>query len=159
MKKIIGILIALMLCLLVVGCSDNSASTTTTNLAAPTTTIKTVTTTLATTTTKPLAAVPTSADVRLLGKNGFDPETVTIKAGGSVTWIVVDTESTKTTEEINPGLESLNKVTYHVIAARDGSFRSERLGPGDKFSHTFTEKGTYEYLNVLYGVKGTVIVE
>lgn len=158
MKKIIGALIALMLCLLIAGCSGNSTTTTTTlsNVATTVTTQATVTTTQATAPTNPLIA-PTSADVRLLGKTGFDPETVTIRVGGTVTWIV--TTEAPTTTNINPGMESLNKVTYHVIASSDGKIRSGRLGPGDKFSYTFTEKGTYEYLNVLYGVHGKVIVE
>ena len=154
MKKIIGSAIALMLCLLVLGCSNSS--TTTTTAAGAVTTMQTVTT-MATATTRAATIAPSSADVRLLGKQGFDPETVTIKVGGTVTWIVVD--NVARTNETNPELDRLNKATYHVIASTDGKIRSGRLGPGDKFSHTFTEKGTVEYINVIYGVKGKVVVE
>lgn len=56
----------------------------------------------------------------------FEPETVTIPAGTTVTWR-------------NDGDRT------HTVTADDGSFDSGRLDPGESFSFTFTEAGAYAY--------------
>lgn len=56
----------------------------------------------------------------------FDPGTVTIRAGGTVTWT-------------NQG------PSVHTATADDGAFDSGNLNRGDSFSHAFDEPGTYSY--------------
>jgi amicyanin len=71
----------------------------------------------------------------------FNASTVTIKAGGSVTW---------TNSEGVP----------HTVTADDGSFGSSRLSAGDTFSHTFNEPGTYTYYCQLHPMmRATIVVE
>lgn len=71
----------------------------------------------------------------------FSAPTVTIKAGGTVTW---------TNREGAP----------HTVTATDGSFGSSQLTSGDSFSHTFDEPGTYTYFCKVHPMmKATVVVE
>lgn len=71
----------------------------------------------------------------------FNAPTVTIKAGGTVTW---------TNREGVP----------HTVTATDGSFGSSQLTAGDSFSHTFTEPGTYSYFCQVHPtMRATVVVE
>jgi len=70
----------------------------------------------------------------------FDPQTVIIKTGGTVTW----------TNEAS--------VSHTVTAA--GLFDSGILGNGQSFSHTFSEAGTFDYGCTIHpSMKGKVIVE
>lgn len=64
----------------------------------------------------------------------FGPKTVRIKAGGEVTWQV--------------------KEGTHTVTADDGSFESQALSTGQKFSHTFAKAGTYRYYCSFHGSKG-----
>ena len=71
----------------------------------------------------------------------FDPDTVTITAGETVTW---------TNEE----------STNHTVTADEGQFESGDLGSGETFSLTFDEAGSYAYhCSVHPSMKGTVVVE
>jgi plastocyanin len=66
----------------------------------------------------------TTTNVSIL--NGFNPVTVTINAGGSVTWTNNDTSD-------------------HDVTAADGSFHSGNLKAGQSYSHTFTAAGKFPY--------------
>ena len=57
---------------------------------------------------------------------GFDPASVSVKVGGSVTWT-------------NTG------ATAHTVTADDGSFDSKSLASGATFSQTFAKAGTFAY--------------
>lgn len=57
----------------------------------------------------------------------FLPGNLEVTAGTTVTWIN-------------------NDVIDHTVTASDGSFDSGTMLPGDSFSHTFDEPGTFEYL-------------
>lgn len=71
----------------------------------------------------------------------FDPETITIKAGSTVTWTNQDT-------------------VVHNVVASDGSWKSPSLEKGASFSYTFTAPGTYSYIcGVHPNMKGTIIVQ
>ncbi len=73
----------------------------------------------------------------------FDPATLTVLSGTTVTWT-------------NTGAD------WHSIASYDGSFESNKLAPGDTFSHRFDVPGTYQYIcqhHGLQGMLGKVIVE
>ena len=71
----------------------------------------------------------------------FDPETVTVVAGTTVTW---------TNKDEIP----------HTVASTDKSFpASAGLDTGDSYSYTFTKPGTYNYYCTLHPfMKGTVVV-
>ncbi len=64
----------------------------------------------------------------------FTPRVVRVKAGAEVTWQV--------------------KEGTHTVTADDGSFESQALSAGQKFSHTFTKAGTYRYYCSFHGSKG-----
>ena len=81
----------------------------------------------------PVTATPasaTSADdktvVVQLGEHFFDPSSITVKVGTTVVWR-------------NNGQQT------HDIHARDGSFDSPLLNPGNTFTFTFTKPGLYPY--------------
>ena len=70
----------------------------------------------------------------------FEPQTLEVPAGSSVTWKNGD-------EEI------------HAIAAADGSFASKGLDTGDAFTQTFAAPGTYAYRCALHPhMTGTIVV-
>ncbi len=71
----------------------------------------------------------------------FDPASVTIDAGTTVTW-------------------TNNDTVPHTVTATDGSFNSGNLNPGESFSFTFDEAGTFDYIcNYHPNMTGTVIVD
>lgn len=72
----------------------------------------------------------------------YGPETVTIPAGGTVTW---------TNQDAAP----------HTATAQDREvLQSGALAQGESYSQTFDTPGTYEYFCEFHaGMKGTVIVE
>jgi plastocyanin len=82
-----------------------------------------------------------------LGNKSFDPNPVRIKVGDTVTWTNNDLYSAYiiTSPPLQTGIPSMN-------------FISDRLEPGDIFSHTFTKPGGFHY-EASYGMRGTVIVE
>jgi plastocyanin len=72
----------------------------------------------------------------------FNPQTVTVKAGTTVTW---------TNKDDIP----------HGIAATNNAFkRSQALDTGDSFSFTFTTPGTYQYFCYIHPhMTGSIVVE
>lgn len=71
----------------------------------------------------------------------FDPGTITVKAGSSVTWVNSDTVD-------------------HSIIADDESFDTGVLAPGEKGSYTFANAGTYTYHCAAHpSMTATVVVE
>jgi plastocyanin len=53
----------------------------------------------------------------------FDPHTLTVKAGTTVTWVNADD-------------------IPHLVSEKDGNFRSSALDTNDRFSQTFSTAGT-----------------
>ena len=75
--------------------------------------------------------------------NEFQPDTITITAGTTVTWIHQDSEA-------------------HTVTSDDDLFDKGLNIPGDSFSYTFTEPGVYNYHCVPHedvDMRGNVIVE
>ena len=71
----------------------------------------------------------------------FMPMAMTIAAGDTVTWDNQDGEP-------------------HTVVSLDGAFRSHALDEKDKFSHRFTEAGTFKYLCSIHPkMVGTIIVK
>ena len=71
----------------------------------------------------------------------FQPASITVPAGGTVTWINRD-------------------PVAHTVTADDGSFKSPRIaGNGGKFERTFSEPGTYKYHCTPHpSMKGEIVV-
>jgi len=80
-----------------------------------------------TTTAVPGAVPAATARVKIVNFM-FQPMTVTIKAGGTVTWVQVDSVG-------------------HSVQSDTGAWpTSAVLMPGQTFSHTFPRAGTYSYI-------------
>lgn len=70
----------------------------------------------------------------------FTPETITVAANATVTWLNRDD-------------------VPHVIASTDGLFRSKALDTDDKYAFTFTKPGTYSYFCAVHPkMVGKIIV-
>jgi len=71
----------------------------------------------------------------------FNPQTLTVKAGTTITW---------TNRDDIP----------HTVAAANKAFKSKALDTDDEYSFTFTTPGTYEYFCSLHPhMTGTIVVE
>jgi plastocyanin len=126
--------------LLVVGvlaasCGGSTGGATTTASGPKTTHV-----TAPSTTAGPATTTAGGAQV-VIKSTAFDPATVTIKVGESVTWTNQD--------PIN-----------HTVVADNGEFKSGELANGDTFSFTFDKAGTYAYhCSIHPSMKATVVVE
>ena len=70
----------------------------------------------------------------------FDPPTLTVKAGTTVTWVNADD-------------------IPHVVLEKTGKFRSPALDTDDKFSQTFSTPGTVEYFCAIHPhMTGKIVV-
>ena len=70
----------------------------------------------------------------------FNPVTLTVKAGSTVTWTNQDEEP-------------------HTIAAKDGSFHSPGMDTHGSYSFTFNTPGSYDYVCSIHPfMTGTVVV-
>jgi plastocyanin len=75
-------------------------------------------------------ALASDAEVKIANFT-FDPPTLTVKAGTTVTWVNADD-------------------IPHVVLEKDGKFRSSALDTGDKFSQTFSTAATVEYFCAIH---------
>jgi plastocyanin len=81
-----------------------------------------------------------AASVRIANL-AFDPPTITIPAGSTMTW-------------------SNDDVTPHTVTADEGQFDSGIFDPGASFSWTFPEPGSFTYHCQLHPtMQGSVVVE
>ena len=70
----------------------------------------------------------------------FEPQTLTIPVGTTVTW--------QNDDDIP-----------HLVAEKNGKFRSKALDTGDKFSQQFTAAGTVEYYCAIHPhMTGKIVV-
>lgn len=125
------LLVVLVAGLSVLACGGGS--TTTTTAKGATTTVGGATTT---------SAGGGGSTVQVAMKNlKFDPATVTVKVGDTVTWTNEDS-------------------AQHDVIAVNGEFKSDLFGKGETFSFTFTKAGTYPYSCTVHaGMTGTVTVQ
>jgi len=65
----------------------------------------------------------------------FDPVETSVPLGTVVAWV-------------NKGRN------WHSVASFDGSFESDKIKPGDRFEHAFTEAGTFKYICKHHGMQG-----
>lgn len=61
-----------------------------------------------------------------INDDSFQPETLTVPVGTTVTWV-------------NDG------TTYHTVTSNDGTFHSGYIVAGERFSHLFDRPGVYRY--------------
>lgn len=72
--------------------------------------------------------------------SGYDPDPVTVEAGGKVIWLNQDSAP-------------------HTATAEDGSFDTGTLQQGKLKSETFKTPGTYTYVCQIHpSMRGTVVV-
>lgn len=84
-----------------------------------------------------------SGDVRIVGKEGFDPMQVTINSGDSVTWVNDDKKA----------------LTLTIFKEGKWYLNSDVIEPGQSFEQEFKEAGEYDYWTLAYGVKGKITVQ
>jgi plastocyanin len=90
--------------------------------------------------TQPPASQAGEASINISGSK-FDPATITVKVGTTITWTNQDT-------------------TAHTVTADDGSWTSDRLNQGATYSHTFDQAGTYTYKCSIHpSMTGTIVVQ
>jgi plastocyanin len=87
--------------------------------------VKTPAATMAPVDTMMPASSGSAVDVAISGF-AFNPQSLTVKEGTTVTWTNQDS-------------------TIHTVTSDTGIFNSGNLSQGDKFSYTFTTAGTYAY--------------
>ncbi len=132
-------LFVLLTILLVIGCATE----------APEVTEEVEEETVEKTTMEATVSEPTGEMVLIKGPKAIEPSELTVSVGTIVTWNNDD----YTDRDTGTG-------RAHTLAEWNDYFRSERLEPGDYFSFTFTEAGTYEYRSITApGAQGTIIVE
>ena len=90
----------------------------------------------------PSAVGQTSNATQIEVKNFmFAPTQLTVKAGSTVTWTNKDDEP-------------------HTVVSDAGLFRSGALDTDDRFAHTFTVRGTYDYFCAVHPhMTGQIIVK
>ena len=131
MKKYAILLIVLVCWALICGCVTQSSGPKETSPATRITTM-----------------VPTGPTLTVIIKaRAFDPSTITIKKGTTVTWINEDS--------------MMHRVVHLPEANHPELFNSGQLSPGQSSSYTFVETGRYEYGNpqIGGGRSSLVIVE
>lgn len=131
------------LCLLAVGLLVLLAACGSTTTTAPTNTPTTAPTNTPTTApaSTPTTAPPSTGNSISIMNFAFSPLTLTVKTGTKVTWTNKDT------------------VT-HTVTDDKGAFNSGLLTPGNSFSFTFTQAGTYSYhCNIHHSMMATIVVQ
>lgn len=73
-----------------------------------------------------LAGDTTPAEVKI-DNFSFGPQTITVPAGTEVTWVNQD------------------DIPHTVVSDDKTTFKSQALDTDEKFSHTFSKAGTYNY--------------
>jgi plastocyanin len=87
------------------------------------------------------AAVPVAANMVTIDNFAFQPASIVVKAGTTVTWTNADD-------------------IPHTVFQDDKKFKSPPLDTDDKWSYTFTEPGEYHYFCSLHSkMVGTIIVK
>jgi plastocyanin len=81
--------------------------------------------------------LPTDSATISMVDDRFEPVALEIPAGSTVTWVN-------------------NGADWHSVAAYDGSFESEKIAPGESFSHAFPEPGTYKFICKHHGLQGMI---
>jgi plastocyanin len=88
----------------------------------------------------PAASAATASGAVSIKDFSFQPGSISVAVGSTVTWTNDDT-------------------TGHTVTADDGSFDSGTLAPGATFSNTFSTAGTFAYhCNIHHSMTATITV-
>ena len=118
---VVGVVLALTVLLVAAGCGSSSSASTTTS-------------------TPPAASSASGTNVTVQNF-AFTPQTLTVKAGTTVTW---------TNRDDIP----------HTVASKDRLFKSKVMDTDEAYSFTFTTPGEYSYFCSLHPhMTGTIVVE
>jgi plastocyanin len=104
------------------------------------------------------AAQSTSASVvKMTAQNTLDPPTITIPAGGAVTW---ENDATTPQSATFDPAKAANKGDVQLPQGAQ-PFDSGAIAPGQIWTHRFAAPGTYQYVaggDGAVGTKGIVVV-
>ena len=105
-----------------------------------------------------VAAEAPAKEVRMTNNLTFEPKTITIKSGETVTW-----------KNMSGMVHSATDVPRMAAKPQDAGlprgakeFDSGMISPGKSYSHTFTVPGTYKYFCIPHeelGMVGTIVVQ
>lgn len=111
----------------------------------------------------PTATTTNSANTITLTSNGFEPQTLTVKVGTTVTWVDKSGDPMWIASGVHPihSLYDGTSLSEHCAAGYTGPTPfDECSGSTNNYSFTFTKKGTFPYhdhLNI--SETGTIVVE
>jgi plastocyanin len=153
MNKSVVIFTVTVLLILVSGCTQTAPAqpaTTTIPTLAPTAAQATVVTSQPAQTPESVSpTIPNSVSENTvrINKKGFDPASITVKAGSTVRWVNEDSTA-------DPGLYNpTHRIALVMIK------NSPLLSPGQSWSWIFDQPGSYDYSDVIHPtLQGTVIV-
>ena len=100
-------------------------------------------------------------EVRMTNQLRFEPETLTIRAGQTVTWINASAIPHTTTDDPAANPVAKSHPDYALLPAGAAPWNSGLLQPGERFDHAFDVPGEYRYFcipHVLSGMRGTIAV-
>jgi plastocyanin len=101
---------------------------------------------------------PMSASVAYTA-DGFTPNTVTIKVGGTVTWTNQSGGQMWVASGVHPTHASYDGTTLQQHCAAGASSSFDQCAAGNSYSFTFNKVGTWQYHNHLNASQtGTVVV-
>ena len=147
----IAITFVLLATLLVMGCTQQTtttvATTSPTTISGQPATVET--TTPGTTQTTTATTTPSGQEVIVeMTSSGFNPQTVTINKGDTVTWVNLDTSAhwpasaMHPTHKVYPGSDIAKCGTSEASNIFDAC---KDLGPEETYSFTFNEVGEWNY--------------
>jgi plastocyanin len=100
----------------------------------------------------PTAPTQASASVNMTDANQFQPTTLSVTAGTTVTWTNSGTVQHTVTDDPTKAVNAADASLPSGVAAWD----SGPVDGGQTFSHTFTTPGTYKYLCIPHESLGMV---
>jgi plastocyanin len=108
--------------------------------------------------TIPKGSANPEVDITKLGpRQWYLPRQVTIHTNDTITWRNNDTEAHTVTSGISAGIESLMN---NKRGTPNGIFDSGTFKPGQSWTHTFTNPGTYSYFCTIHPwMEGVVLVQ
>jgi plastocyanin len=95
--------------------------------------------------------------INMLDTMKFDPATVTVAVGTTVTWRNVGQTAHTATDDPSKAINKINATLPQGAAPWDSDF----VSPGQTYAHTFTVPGTYTYFCIPHealGMVGKVVV-
>lgn len=91
---------------------------------------------------------PQSATVHMTA-NGFEPKSVSVAKGGTITWVNDTNENMWVATAMHPTHSSYDNTTRaeHCVASYSGKVPFDQCAPGSTYSFTFGEEGAFNYHN------------